>query len=138
LRNTLFILLVFSFSCKLNKVDEHFRKQGKWVLYYDNSEKHIMNRGHYINNKQIGKWKYYNPNGGIYLKEKYQKDNWVKTVYYFPNGKKNLEGMAFYVSTTDTTYYRWEGYWKQYDSTGVIKNSAFYKFGKFAWFKKSK
>ena len=105
-------------------------------MYYDDSKTHIMNRGHYINNQQIGKWKYYNPDGGIYLKEKYQKNNWVQTVYYFPNGKKNLEGLAFYVSTIDTTYYRWEGYWKQYDSTGVLKNNAFYKFGKFAWYKK--
>ena len=78
MRNAFFILILFSLSCKLNQVDSHFRKQGKWVLYYDNSEKHIMNHGHYLNNQQIGKWNYYNPNGGIYLKETYQKNNWKR------------------------------------------------------------
>ncbi len=127
-------LLVLFCSCKLNKKDKHDRKQGRWKVYYDDEKKNLLYKGHYKDHRQVGMFKYYLPDGSIYLKEKYLPGGWVKTVYYHPNGEKQAEGYAQLIFDKDTTFYRWEGNWKKYDSTGTLKETAFYKCGKFAWY----
>lgn len=122
-------------GCARNRTDEHYRRQGRWKMYYDDERKQLMWKGKYRNHKQVGTWKYYKPDGSIYLKERYQKDlTTIRTTYFYPNGNKHLEGVAFFVETKDTAYYRWEGEWYKYDSAGVLNQISFYKFGKFAWF----
>lgn len=133
-----FIVLIFCVSCRLNYTDKNHLKQGKWKVYYDDSKKHLMYMGRFKDHKQTGKWRYFNGAGLLYLKEKYIGNGMVQTVYYYPNGKRELEGLAQYVSSVDTSYYRWEGDWKKYDSTGVLMNIAFYKCGKLVWYNKLK
>lgn len=134
---SLCMLLIICFgSCKLNKKDKLERKQGRWKVYYDDDRKQLLYKGRYKDHQQKGIFKYYLPDGSLYLREKYLKGGWVKTVYYHPNGKKQAEGFAQLTSDKDTTYYRWEGNWKKYDSTGTLKETAFYKCGKFAWYVK--
>jgi hypothetical protein len=122
-------------ACTINKVDKHYRKQGLWKIYYDDEKEKLLSRGRYKDHKQVGVFKYYRASGAIYLRERYLKNEMIRTVYYYPNGMKQLEGMAQYISSPDTSYYRWEGDWKKYDSTGVLKEIAFYKAGRLSWYK---
>jgi antitoxin component YwqK of YwqJK toxin-antitoxin module len=105
------ICLLLFVTCSPNRVDKKHRKQGRWKTYYDDKQTRKMWTGRYKNHEQTGKWKYYSRSGVLYMKEKYQKDSFIKTTYYYPNGKKHLQGYATYIETEDTTYYRWEGNW---------------------------
>lgn len=128
-------ILIFTVSCSPNKVDKRNLRQGRWKLYYDDQKTQLMWKGRYKNHHQVGRWKYYRPNGVIYLNEKYLKDNRIATTYYDENGRKHLSGYATYFETLDTAYYRWEGDWLKYDSSGNVIEISYYKFGKFAWYK---
>ena len=131
-----FILICMLFSsCSLNKLDEHKFRQGRWKIYYDDSKKNLMWKGRYKNHHQIGHWKYYTTRGTIYLDERYKKDKRIKTTYYDYEGRLHLKGYAFYFESLDTAYYRWEGDWLKYDTTGKLIEVSYYKFGKFAWYK---
>jgi antitoxin component YwqK of YwqJK toxin-antitoxin module len=135
LRIAIAILLLIS-ACYPNKTDKHFRRQGRWKMCYDDTKKQTMWTGRYQNHEQAGTWKYYTSSGKLYLKEKYRKHHSIKTTYYYPNGKRQLQGFAVYFETEDTTFYRWEGDWFKYDSiTGKLMEVSYYKFGKFAWYK---
>ena len=102
-------------------------------MYYDKQEKHLLYKGHYRDHRLYGKWKYAYEDGQIYLREKYLKNDWVKVTHYYHNGRKQMEGMARYIVMPDTVFYRWEGNWIKYDSTGNISEVDYYRFGKFAW-----
>lgn len=131
----LLIFLVIS-ACYPNKTDEHYRRQGRWKMWYDDAKTQKMWIGRYKNHEQAGTWKYYSSSGHLYLREKYRRGHYIKTTYYYPSGKRQLEGYAMYVETEDTTFYRWEGDWCKYDSiSGKLVEVSYYKFGKFAWFK---
>lgn len=129
------ILIVLFSSCALNRLDKQKYRTGRWKMYYDDDKKQLMWKGIYRNHHQAGHWKYYRSNGVIYLEERYKKDNMIHAVYYDEKGRKHLSGYATYYETQDTAYYRWEGDWLKYDSTGNVIEVSYYKFGKFAWFK---
>jgi antitoxin component YwqK of YwqJK toxin-antitoxin module len=128
----LWICFVFA-SCSFNRVDKHHFRQGRWKEYYDDEKTQVMWKGRYKNHHQVGHWKYYSTNGVIYLEERYTKQNLIQTVYYDSKGRKHLSGDAVYYETLDTAYYRWEGDWLKYDTTGQVVEVSYYKFGKFAW-----
>ena len=129
-----FILCALFSSCYLNRVDKHDLRQGRWKMYYDDEKKQLMWKGRYKNHHQVGHWKYYTSSGIRYLDERYQKDKRIKTLYYDYKGRKHLSGYAQYTETKDTAYYRWEGNWLKYDTTGKLIEVSYYKFGKFAWY----
>lgn len=132
----IYICCVLALSCKYNRQDAKGLKQGRWRIYYDDNNKCLLYKGRYKDHKQVGKFVYFMPDGRRYLKEDYLPDHWVKTTYYHHTGKIKSTGMAKLITGTDTTFYRWEGNWYKYDSTGKLTEIAFYKFGKFAWFVK--
>lgn len=131
----LFLICMLFMGCYPNKVDKRHCRQGRWKLYYDDEKKHLMSKGRYKNHRQVGHWKYYSSKGTIYLDERYQKNKQIKTTYYDRKGRKELEGYADFVIGKDTVYYRWEGDWLKYDTTGKLIEVSYYKFGKFAWHK---
>jgi antitoxin component YwqK of YwqJK toxin-antitoxin module len=126
-------MIFLLFACRINRQDQHGRRQGKWKVYYDDANKHLFYKGFYKDHHPVKNWKYITPDGRIYMREKYVKDNWVKTVRYHPNGKKHMEGMARYLVSGDTATYRWEGNWNKYDTLGKLVETDYYKLGKFAW-----
>jgi antitoxin component YwqK of YwqJK toxin-antitoxin module len=131
----LLLICMLLSSCSFNKVDKRNFRQGRWKMYYDDEKKQLMWKGRYKDHHQVGHWKYYTSRGTIYLDERYQKDKRIKTRYYDYEGRKHLEGYATYVESLDTAYYRWEGDWLKYDTTGTLVEVSYYKFGKFAWYK---
>ncbi|MES2558485.1 MAG: hypothetical protein V4590_02005 [Bacteroidota bacterium] len=116
-------------------MDKHHYRQGRWKLYYDDQKRQVMWKGRYKDHRQVGHWKYYSSKGTIYLDELYLKDDRIKTTYYDKAGRKELEGYANLVAQKDTVFYRWEGDWLKYDTTGKLIEVSYYKFGKFAWHK---
>ncbi len=129
------ILCLCFVSCYHNRVDKRNFRQGFWKMYYDDEKKQLMWKGRYRDHHQVWRWKYYTSSGHIYLSERYRKNHQIQTIYYYPSGKKELQGTAVYFETLDTAYYRWEGDWVHFDSTGVIDKVSYYKYGKFAWLK---
>lgn len=131
----LILVMFFLGSCSLNKVDKHHFRQGRWKMYYDDKKKQLMWKGRYKNHHQVGHWKYYTARGTLYLEERYLKDKRIQTTYYDYEGRLHLKGYAHYVESLDTAYYRWEGDWLKFDTTGKLVEVSYYKFGKFAWYK---
>lgn len=128
------LLILLLSSCTLNRVDKKHLKQGRWKLYYDDAKKHLMLKGRYKNGEQTGHWKYYTRSGRNYLDERYLKTNQIFTTYFDSLSRKQLQGYATYYETEDTAYYRWDGNWLKFDTTGKVIQVSYYKMGKFAWF----
>ena len=82
-----------------NKVDANGRKQGYWKVTA-NPSKHdgykagsVVEEGEYSNNRRVGVWKHYWPNGNLKSQISYERGR-PKGAYktYYPNGKVEEDG----------------------------------------------
>jgi antitoxin component YwqK of YwqJK toxin-antitoxin module len=74
---------------------KNFKKNGKWVIYYQAESELILAEGSYINNLENGLWKYYHKNGLMYKEG------------HFKAGQKNGEWTEYYNTgkiKTNATY----------------------------------
>ncbi len=119
-----------------NYKDKKGHRQGRWIMYYDDTKKQLYYKGRYKNNRPVGTLKYYFPNGKLLLLEKYGKSNNIPTTYYHKNGKVELQGNAEMIIQKDTVIYNWIGQWQKYDSLGRHTEEHTYIHGKLIWVKK--
>src|SRR5690554_1764970 len=62
---TLFLGFNFHLFSQLNQVDEKGRKQGVWMKTYDDDHDLIRYKGQFKDNRPVGKFIYYYPNGKV-------------------------------------------------------------------------
>ncbi|GAB4277955.1 MAG: hypothetical protein Kow0068_01330 [Marinilabiliales bacterium] len=77
----------------LNRVDENNMKQGYWVIY-DETNTYKVEEGRYQNNRKVGVWKGYYPNGNIKHEITFvngRADGYAK--FYYEDGKVSEEGI---------------------------------------------
>ncbi|MDQ4140360.1 MAG: hypothetical protein M3142_07520 [Bacteroidota bacterium] len=115
---------------RLNQKKEHV---GRWQ-YKENKEDpdQITSKGKFKNGKQVKKWKYFYPNGQIYLVEKYdsKKDfRILHATYYHKNGKIAHTGNAVQENTATRIHYYWIGDWKYYNEDGTLRKTVIYQDG---------
>lgn len=107
---------------EINKKDANNMKQGHWIIYnengkyagYDDGQK--VEEGDYLNNKKVGIWIKYYPNGNI--NHEITMANNIPNGYakfYYKNGKLQEEGMW--------QNNKWVGEYKYYHENGAV----FYK-----------
>jgi antitoxin component YwqK of YwqJK toxin-antitoxin module len=130
------ILLLHCYGCGTNRYDASKNRHGRWKMYYDDGKQRLSSNGRYVHGKQVGHWKHYTPSGNLHLEEWYKPNGDILTCYFYPTGTLQLKGIARFISTEDSTFYRWEGNWNSYDTTGRLVHISFYKCGKFAWYVK--
>jgi len=114
----LYILFLFSFnhliaqSDTINQTDQKLRKQGYWVIYFENTHT-IQEEGEFKNDKKTGIWKRYRNNGTLQSEITYitgQPNGYAKI--YYPNGSLLEEG--FWTGNV------WIGAYKLYYKNGNL------------------
>jgi len=114
-------------SCK-NRWENNLR-EGLWIEYYDTLNQFPMHKGRYHLGLQKGTWKYYYEDKVVRKKEKIGKE-FVRTRYYFPNGKLKSKGKAI-IDRSDPVYlhYFYQGTWIYYNEKGKPEYQVEYLYG---------
>ena len=122
MRFLLFFLLIFSFFCSaqnINQIDSKGKKQGLWKKTYDNGN--IRYKGNFIDDKADGIFYYYYKSGELQLeKEFFHSGSAAATYVYYKNG--NLKASGLYVNEQkDST-------WNYYNRDSVIILQEIYSY----------
>ena len=114
----------------LNKNKEHI---GRWNYKEDKENPdQITSKGRFKNGKQVKKWKYFYPNGQLYLVEKYDSKKDFRTLnatYYHKNGMIARTGQAVQENTAEKIHYYWIGDWKYFNEDGTLRKTVVYDKG---------
>ncbi len=100
-----------------NVKDAQGRKQGEWGKDYSNGTPKY--RGTFKDNKPVGEFLYYWPNGAKKSVLNYQDGGKATAVHYYPNGNKQSEGP--YVNQQK------DGDWTFYNEDGVMRARESYQ-----------
>ncbi len=116
-----------------NKINRHKEHVGRWNYKEDkDNPDQITSKGRFKNGKQVKKWKYFYPNGQLYLVEKYdsKKDfRILNATYYHKNGQVAHTGKAVQENTKERIHYYWIGDWKYYNPDGTLRKTVIYENG---------
>ncbi len=90
----------------------------------------MIRNGRFRHGREVGTWKYYYPDGTLYMIEKYSRHSpEVAVSRYHENGKLARTGKAVQVSTTTMDHYYWTGPWQVYDKQGNYTHTELYENG---------
>lgn len=111
---------------RTNAFDKDGAYHGRWKIYINNDQVLVRN-GRFRHGKEVGTWRYYYPNGGLYMVEKHKRrsDN-VLVKKYHENGNLAKVGQAKMISTDEVAHYYWEGVWQVYDEQGNFTHTETY------------
>ncbi|WP_276495936.1 hypothetical protein [Pontibacter litorisediminis] len=114
---------------KTNRYDKQDRQHGRWKLYLGDDETLIRN-GRFRHGVEAGKWKYYYPNGTLYMLEKYnRRDNIIHVQKFHENGKLARSGQARMIRSTFKDHYFWFGEWQVFGEDGKFSHTETYESG---------
>jgi antitoxin component YwqK of YwqJK toxin-antitoxin module len=112
----------FLASQPLNQYDENGKQHGKWIKYYEHSEK-VRYEGQFEHGIPVGEFKYYYNTSRLQTIANYENKGTVcHTVSYFGNGNKHAEGT--YLNRQK------EGKWIFYDGFNNVISVEYYSGGK--------
>ena len=136
MKTILYIFLVLfsinpyhSFSQKLNRLNKHGQRTGKWLVYIDDTKKLKSFEGKFKNGISVGKCYFYN-NDGVLDRREINRFKKMKTTFYYPNGKLKLRGNAKLENLPDRIHYYFYGKWKSYNDSGMLVKNLYYEQGK--------
>lgn len=110
----------------VNGFDKNKEYHGRWKIYINN-DKDLIRNGRFKHGKEAGTWRYYYPEGGLYIKEKYKRNSPVVLVWrYHKNGKLAKSGTARIYRDETMAHYYWEGVWQVYDEQGNFTHTVTY------------
>lgn len=128
-----FLLLIFFshalFSQKLNRLNKHGERTGKWIVYIDDAKKIKSFEGKFRNGITRGKCYFYT-NDGVLERREINRFKKMKTTFYYPNGKVKLKGNARIENLPDKVHYYFYGKWQAYNDSGVLVKNQYYEKGK--------
>lgn len=126
----IFLLLSHSVSSqKLNRLNKHGERTGKWITYIDDAKKIKSFEGRFRNGISTGKC-YFFTNDGILERREINRFKKMKTTFYYPNGKVKLKGNARIENTTEEIHYYFYGKWTTYNDSGALVKNQYYEKGK--------
>lgn len=118
-----------SFSQKLNRLNKHGERMGKWITYIDDAKKLKSFEGKFKNGVSTGKCYFYN-NDGVLDRREINRFRKMKTTFYYPNGIVKLRGNAKLENLPDRVHYYFYGKWKSYNDSGELVKNLYYEQGK--------
>lgn len=122
----LFTIVFLFYGCKTNQTVNGL-KEGKWILTdtVNNDVLKIVEK--YKKGNEVKTWKIFK-NKKIYKTEKY-KGTICHVIYYYPNGKKSLEGNTKLEIKEDETHWFYHDEWKVFDEKGKLIKLKYYESG---------
>lgn len=126
----LFLIISYnSFSQKLNRLNKHGERTGKWIVYIDDAKKIKSFEGKFKNGITRGKCYFYT-NDGVLDRREINRFKKMKTTFYYPNGKIKLKGNARIENLPDKVHYYFYGKWQSFNDSGVLVKNQYYEKGK--------
>jgi len=128
----LILSLIISYnssSQKLNRLNKHGERTGKWIVYIDDAKKIKSFEGKFRNGITRGKCYFYT-NDGVIDRREINRFKKMKTTFYYPNGKVKLKGNARIENLPDKVHYYFYGKWQSFNDSGVLVKNQFYEKGK--------
>jgi hypothetical protein len=128
----LILSLIISYnssSQKLNRLNKHGERTGKWIVYIDDAKKIKSFEGKFRNGITRGKCYFYT-NDGVLDRREINRFKKMKTTFYYPNGKVKLKGNARIENLPDKVHYYFYGKWQSFNDSGVLLKNQFYEKGK--------
>ncbi|MCB2219747.1 MAG: hypothetical protein KQI35_05065 [Bacteroidetes bacterium] len=116
------------FTRKYNQFGDDGLKSGKWISYWDETEKIPMSKANYKQGREVGVSKEYHLNGKIRLKFRYQRDR-IRVKYYSENRVLEQKGWARMEYSADDIHFYWHGLWKFYDPDRKLIRKTLYQYG---------
>ncbi|MDX5421426.1 MAG: hypothetical protein LPK07_15930 [Hymenobacteraceae bacterium] len=114
---------------RINRLDKEGKYHGRWKIFFGEDEQVIRN-GRFRHGVEVGKWKYYYPDGTRYMVEKYnRRDNTIQIRKYHENGELARKGQARIIRTPTRDRYFWYGEWEVYDNEGNYSHKETYQSG---------
>ncbi|WP_299757131.1 hypothetical protein [uncultured Pontibacter sp.] len=113
---------------KVNRFDKHGKFHRRWKVYVDEQ---LVRNGRFKHGIEVGKWKYYYPNGSLFMVERYNRRNNIILIEKFhENGNIARKGTARIIRTPTQEHYFWFGEWQVYDEQGSLSHTETYRSGK--------
>lgn len=128
----LILSLIISYnssSQKLNRLNKHGERTGKWIVFIDDAKKIKSFEGKFRNGITRGKCYFYT-NDGVLDRREINRFKNMKTTFYYPNGKVKLKGNARIENLPDKVHYYFYGKWQSFNDSGVLVKNQFYEKGK--------
>lgn len=119
----------FSFSQKLNRIDKHGERTGKWITYNDSAKTKKSIEGKYKKGNPKGTFYFYTMDGVLERREK-KRFKVLKTTLYYPDKTIRFQGQARIDNEVTKIHYYFFGKWKYYDETGQLLKYCYYEKGK--------
>jgi len=116
---------------KLNRFDKDGKYHGRWKIYLgEGKDKVLIRNGRFVHGKEVGKWCYYYPDGGLYIYEEHKRYENVYTMKrYHENGYLIKEGKVIMINNGNSVRNFWFGEWRVYDAQGNFTHIEVYKDG---------
>jgi len=118
-----------SFAQRLNRLNKHGERTGKWIVYIDDAKKIKSFEGKFRNGITRGKCYFYT-NDGVLDRREINRFKKMKTTFYYPNGKIKLKGNARIENLPDKVHYYFYGKWQSFNDSGVLVKNQYYEKGK--------
>lgn len=116
------------FKSRINQYDALGRRQGKWIVWWDEGKKIPMNIEHYKDGREHGRCRHFYMDGTKRLQFNAHKDGRMKVKYYSETGKIEKKGWALMIYTPEEIRYTWNGRWKFYEDGKCVRKVE-YKMG---------
>ncbi len=129
--STFFLILLFQtfYAQRINRLNKHGERTGKWIVYMDDAKKIKSFEGKFRNGITRGKCYFYT-NDGILDRREINRFKKMKTTFYYPNGKVKLKGNARIENLPDKVHYYFYGKWQAFNDSGVLVKNQYYEKGK--------
>jgi antitoxin component YwqK of YwqJK toxin-antitoxin module len=109
----------------INQYNKKGERHGRWVYYWDSTNKIPMNKLRFKNGHEFGLNRYYSEKGKVWLKFKARKDGRMKVTYYDENGRKERKGKALMIIDPLEVRYSWNGKWRFYKNGKLVKTVVY-------------
>lgn len=123
------VFYLFSFSQKINRLNKHGERKGKWIIYHDSLKTIKSFEGRFMKGNSVGRAYYYNFEGGLDRRDIHRK-RYIKTTFFNNNGSKNMEGRSRIENLPERVHFYFYGRWKYYDENGKLVKYGYYEKGK--------
>lgn len=124
------IILLSGCSMRVNRMNKHGQRTGKWIVYMDDDHKIKSFEGKFRDGRSVGKTLYYT-NKGILDRKEMARGKKLKTTFYYANGVVKAKGNARVDNLSDKIHYYYYGKWYSYNEKGELEKYDYYNKGKY-------
>ncbi|WP_187260854.1 toxin-antitoxin system YwqK family antitoxin [Pontibacter beigongshangensis] len=111
---------------RINRFDKEGRFHGRWKVHHE-EEGYLIRKGRFRHGREVGKWKYFYPDGTTFMEEKWKRGKGeIRVKRYYENGELKRKGKARLDTAGEQVRFYWFGDWKVYNEQGQYTHTEKY------------